>query len=45
MRSIGTYVDAVIGKVCAMYSMALKPDLNSVQRRVVGYAMRMSFPN
>jgi hypothetical protein len=26
-----------------MYSMALKPNLNSVQRRVVGYAMRMSF--
>ncbi len=43
MRSIEIYVDTVVGKVCAVYSMALKPDLNSVQRRVVGYVMRMSF--
>jgi|AACY02.13.fsa_nt_gi hypothetical protein len=45
MRSIETYVDAVVDKVCAMYSTALKRDLNLAQRRVVCYAMRMSFRN
>ncbi|SOF01793.1 hypothetical protein SAMN05446635_9903 [Burkholderia sp. OK233] len=45
MRSIKTYGDAVVGKVGAMYSMALKPDLNSVQRRVVGYATRRRVRN
>lgn len=45
MRSIKTYGDAGVDKVAAVYSMALKPDLNSARRRVMGYATRRRVRN